>query len=195
MTGFDALLERTTTGFTHAAAAAGLVDVAIAELDTPLGRLLLAATDQGLVRVAFDTEARDDVLGQLATAISPRVVEDPRQLDGVRTALDAYFAHAGSLADVRVDLRLVRGPFRQLVLAQLRRIPSGDVQTYAELAAAAGSPSAIRAAGSGCATNPVPIIVPCHRVVRTGGGLGGYVGGIERKAWLLDHERAALRAG
>ncbi|MCZ4497177.1 MAG: cysteine methyltransferase [Thermoleophilia bacterium] len=191
MTAFDALLERSSAGFSHAAAAAGLVDVSVAELDTPLGRLLLAATDQGLVRVAFDTEQRDDVLDQLATSISPRVVEDPRQLDGVRTALDAYFVHARSLAGIQVDLRLVRGPFRQLVLAELRRIPTGEVHTYAELAAAAGRPNAVRSAGSGCATNPVPIIVPCHRVVRTGGALGGYVGGIERKAWLLEHERVA----
>jgi methylated-DNA-[protein]-cysteine S-methyltransferase len=107
----------------------------------------------------------------------------------VRRELDEYFAGRRASFDVALDLQLARGEFRRLVLAQLREIPYGETWSYGELAAAAGRPTAIRAAGTGCATNPVPLIVPCHRVLRTGGALGGYIGGVERKAWLLEHER------
>jgi methylated-DNA-[protein]-cysteine S-methyltransferase len=194
-TGYDELLERADAAFVDAAAREGLVDVEVARVDTPLGPLLLAAVDGAVVRVAFDVEDHDDVLGQLATAISPRIIErESPVLAAARTQLDGWFDGDLRDFDLPLDLRLSRGPFRREVLVHLQAIPLGETRTYAELAAAAGRPTAVRAVGSGCATNPLPVLVPCHRVLRTGGELGGYLGGIERKRWLLDHE-ARLLAG
>jgi methylated-DNA-[protein]-cysteine S-methyltransferase len=188
---FDTLLDRATDLFLAAAHGTGLVDVATATLDTPVGSLLLAATDAGIVRVAFDVEDHDLVLAELAETISPRVLPAAPGgvLDDARAQLDQYFAGARDHFDLPLDLRLARGPFRREVLALLETIPLGQTRTYAELAAAAGRPNAVRAVGSGCANNPLPVVVPCHRVLRTGGQLGGYLGGTQRKQWLLDHER------
>lgn len=188
---FDTLLDRATDLFLAAAHGTGLVDVATATLDTPVGSLLLAATDAGIVRVAFDVEDHDLVLAELAEAISPRVLPAAPGglLDDARAQLDQYFAGARDHFDLPLDLRLARGPFRREVLGLLETIPLGQTRTYAELAAAAGRPNAVRAVGSGCANNPLPVVVPCHRVLRTGGQLGGYLGGTQRKQWLLDHER------
>jgi methylated-DNA-[protein]-cysteine S-methyltransferase len=187
---FDALLERADARFADAAHAEGLVDVAMTIVDTPVGELLLAATDEGIVRVAFDVEDHELVLAQLAETISPRIVE--RAADPVLVAaaeqLAAYFGGTRATFDVPLDLRLTKGPFRREVLGLLQRIPAGETRTYAQLAVESGRPNAVRAVGSGCATNPVPVIVPCHRVLRTGGELGGYLGGTARKRWLLDHE-------
>jgi methylated-DNA-[protein]-cysteine S-methyltransferase len=188
--GFDALLDRATTSFAEAAAAEGLVDVAVTVVDSPVGQLLLAATDEGIVRVAFDVEDHELVLAQLAETISSRIVErrsDPA-LAAATTQLDAYFGGERSAFDVPLDLRLTKGPFRREVLGLLQQIPAGQTRTYAQLAVESGRPNAVRAVGSGCATNPVPVLVPCHRVLRTGGELGGYLGGTARKRWLLDHE-------
>jgi methylated-DNA-[protein]-cysteine S-methyltransferase len=170
------------------AADENLVDVAWAEHDSPIGRLVLAVTADGLVRVGFPHE--ELVLDELAARLSPRVVRLPARTDAVRRQLDDYFAGRRSVFEVPVDWRLTRG-FRRSVLEQLHsRVGFGEVVSYRELAAATGSPGASRAVGTAMATNPIPIVVPCHRVLRTGGGLGGYGGGIDAKRWLLRHEGA-----
>ena len=170
-----------------AAERAGLLDVAYRVVDSPLGPLLLAATDAGLVRVAFDCESHDTVLGSLAARISPRVLRAPARLEEVARQLDEYFAGRRRAFDLALDLRLARG-FRRLVLEHLRAIPYGSTESYAAVAAGSGSPAAVRAVGSACATNPVPVVVPCHRVVRSDGTIGGYLGGAEAKLTLLALE-------
>lgn len=167
----------------------GLADVAYATTDTPLGRLLLATTPRGLVRIAFQGERPDDVLADLAARLSPRILEAPSQLDDVRRELDEYFDHRRRDFDLALDWRLSHG-FRSKVLHNIARIPYGKTATYAEMAAEAGSPNAYRAAGSACGSNPIPVVVPCHRVVATGGGLGGYGGGVDLKEYLLHFEGA-----
>jgi methylated-DNA-[protein]-cysteine S-methyltransferase len=167
----------------------GLVDVAYRVVDSPHGALLLAASAAGLVRVAFALEGHDAVLNELAAAISPRVLETPARLDGVATQLDEYFAGRRRTFDVAVDLRLAHG-FRRTVLEHLRTIGYGRTETYADAAAGAGNPGAVRAAASACSHNPVPIVVPCHRVVRSDGSIGRYLAGSEVKAALLQLEAA-----
>ncbi len=162
----------------------GVLDVAYRTLDTTVGTLLLAATEQGLVRVAYASENHDTVLQALADRISPRVLHAPSRLDTVATELDEYFS--GPL-----DWRLSAG-FRRTVLNHLAAdIGYGHTATYAKVAQLAGNPKAIRAVGTACATNPLPVVVPCHRVVRTDGGIGGYLGGVEAKRTLLTLEAAA----
>ncbi|MFN2489524.1 MAG: methylated-DNA--[protein]-cysteine S-methyltransferase [Actinomycetota bacterium] len=173
------------------AADAGLVEVAYAHVGSPLGPLLVAATRRGLVRLSLDAAARDEVLGELSAAVSPRVLEVPARLDEARRQLDEYFEGSRRAFDLPLDLRLVDG-FRRRVLATAEAIPFGSVATYAEVAVQAGSACAARAAGSALAANPIPIVVPCHRVLRTGGKLGGYVGGLERKRFLLELEGARV---
>lgn len=190
-THYDALCDRAVDALASAALEAGLVEVAVTRVPTPIGALLVAAVDDAIVRIAFDVEDHAEVLVQLAEAIGPRVLEvETPVLAAARVQLDEYFSGARTAFDLPLDLRLATGPFRREVLALLPQIPVGSTRTYAELAALAGRPRAIRAVGSGCATNPLPIVVPCHRVLRTGGELGGYLGGVERKQWLLEHERA-----
>jgi methylated-DNA-[protein]-cysteine S-methyltransferase len=171
------------------AASAGLVDVAYAEADSPFGPLLVASTRRGLVRLAYPTEAEDDVLQELADALSPRILRGTRRTDDVRRELEQYFEGRRRRFDVPVDWALSRGFFRK-VLRATARIPYGDVRTYTEVAARAGSPRAYRAAGNALHSNRVPIVVPCHRVVHADGGLAGYGGGIERKEFLLELEGA-----
>ena len=168
---------------------AGLLDVAYAELDSPVGPLIAAATKRGLVRLSFSGTSLDEVLDDLAERISPRVLEAPAKLDPVRRELGEYFDGKRTEFDVPLDWRLTRG-FRRSVLRRTARIPYGQVSTYKQMAAAAGSPRASRAAGSALGSNPLPLIVPCHRVLATGGGLGGYGGGLEMKRFLLELERA-----
>ena len=167
----------------------GLLDVAYAEIDSPVGSLLLAATPRGLVRVTFPVEPHEKVLEQLAATISPRVLESPAKLDEARRELDRYFD--GRLRDFELplDWRLTRGFYRK-VLRATSRIPYGQTLSYSEVAKRAGSPRAVRAAGTALGSNPLPIIVPCHRVLRSGGALGGYGGGIEVKQTLLELEGA-----
>jgi methylated-DNA-[protein]-cysteine S-methyltransferase len=174
-------------------AARAVPDVAYAEVDSPLGPLLAASTARGLVMLASEDGGAppDDVLQRLADRISPRVLEAPARLDTVRRELDEYFAGARSRFDVPVDWALV-GDFGRRVLAATAAIPFGEVRTYAEVAAQAGNPRAPRAAGNALGANPIPIVVPCHRVLRTGGGLGGYTGGLERKEALLRIEGVVL---
>jgi methylated-DNA-[protein]-cysteine S-methyltransferase len=172
-----------------AAAADGILDVAYRTVDTPVGTLLLAATERGLVRVAYPNQGHDAALAQLAELVSPRILNAPGRLDAVARQLDEYFAQRRRAFEVPVDLRLSKG-FRYSVLTHLLRIPYGATESYAQVAAAAGSPRAVRAAGTACATNPVPIVVPCHRVVLSDGSPGRYAGGADAKRSLLTLEAA-----
>ncbi|MCZ4327733.1 methylated-DNA--[protein]-cysteine S-methyltransferase [Brachybacterium paraconglomeratum] len=169
---------------------AGLVEVAYRTLDTPLGPLLLAATAQGLVRVAFEREDFDAVLAALASRVSPRVLEAPRRLDEAAVELEEYFTGTRRRFDLPLDRALSTG-FREKVQRVLPRIDYGSTRSYKEIAELVGSPRAVRAVGAACATNPLPIVVPCHRVLRTDGALGGYVGGLDAKTALLTLERTA----
>ncbi len=173
-----------------AAAAAGLLDVAYATLDSPVGQLLVAVTPRGLVRIAYlDSSGDEDAaLAELASRVSPRVLASPVRVDGPRRELDEYFAGRRSRFETTLDWGLTRG-FGRRVLRATARIPFGSVSSYKEVAAAAGSPRGSRAAGNALGTNPIPIVVPCHRVLHAGGGLGGYTGGLERKRALLAVER------
>jgi methylated-DNA-[protein]-cysteine S-methyltransferase len=178
-----------------AASAAGLVDVAYAVHDSPAGRLLLAATPRGLVRVAYlDSSEQEQVLEQLARRVSPRVLLAPRRLDEDRRQLEEYFTGKRKDFELPIDWRLCAG-FGRRVLDATARIPFGALSTYKQVATEAGSPRASRAAGNALGANPMPIVVPCHRVVHSTGGLGGYTGGLERKRLLLGvegHEVPAL---
>jgi methylated-DNA-[protein]-cysteine S-methyltransferase len=167
----------------------GLLDVAYATTDSPVGPLLLAATPQGVVRVSFAREGFDDVLETLAARISPRVLEAPERLDAARRQLDEYFDGRRTRFDVPLDHQLRTG-FRARALEAVGSIPFGHTLTYKRIAVAAGSPGAVRAAGSACATNPIPLLVPCHRVVRSDGTMGQYGGGTEAKRLLLELEHA-----
>jgi len=173
-----------------AAETEGVLDIAYRTIDTPVGALLLAATDQGLVRVAYDREDHDKVLETLAAKVSPRILLAPARLDRVAQEVEEYFAGTRRMFDVPLDLRLATG-FRLGVLAHLSEIAYGRTESYAEVATAAGSPKAVRAVGTACATNPLPVVVPCHRVVRSDGSFGGYVGGADAKHTLLALEAAA----
>ena len=172
----------------EAATAAGLIDVAYATLDSPVGTLLLAATPRGLVRLAYlDQGDETDVLEQLADTVSPRVLAAPRRLDEPRRELDQYFAGRRRDFETPLDWRLTRG-FGRRVLEATARIPFGSTATYKQVATEAGNALASRAAGNALGANPIPIIVPCHRILHSGGGLGGYTGGVERKRRLLTVE-------
>jgi methylated-DNA-[protein]-cysteine S-methyltransferase len=172
-----------------AANAAGLLDVAYRTVDTAVGTLLLAATDKGLVRVAYATQNHDLVLEHLARDVSPRVLRAPARLDAVAREIEEYFAGRRRAFDVPLDLRLAHG-FRRTVLSRLPEIGYGTTASYATIAKASGSPRAVRAVGTACATNPLPVVVPCHRVVRSDGSIGQYVGGVAAKEALLALEAA-----
>jgi methylated-DNA-[protein]-cysteine S-methyltransferase len=166
-----------------------LLDVSYRTVDSPLGPLLLAATGKGLVRVAFSREDHDSVLSRLAADVSPRILRAPRRLDKAARQLDEYFAGKRRAFTVPLDLQLARG-FRLSVLLHLRDIPYGRTESYTAVARAAGNPSAVRAAASACSHNPLPLVVPCHRVVRSDGSFGEYLGGPKAKHALLDMEAA-----
>jgi methylated-DNA-[protein]-cysteine S-methyltransferase len=172
---------------TEAAAAAGLLDVAYATFDSPLGTLLLASTPRGLVRLAYVNGDEADVLEHLADRLSPRILAAPRRLDEPRRELDEYFEGSRRRFEVPLDWRLTRG-FARRVLEATARIPYGATATYKQVATEAGNALAFRAAGNALGSNPIPIIVPCHRILHSGGGLGGYTGGLERKRVLLGVE-------
>jgi methylated-DNA-[protein]-cysteine S-methyltransferase len=172
---------------TAAAARDRLLDVAYRTLDSPVGTLLLAATEEGLVRVAYAREDHDAVLAKLADAVSPRILRAPARLDPAARQLSEYFDGGRRTFELPLDFRLSHG-FRRAVLTHLPAIGYGHTESYAQVAAAAGSPKAVRAVGTACATNPLPVIVPCHRVVRSDGSFGGYVGGADAKRTLLTLE-------
>jgi methylated-DNA-[protein]-cysteine S-methyltransferase len=168
---------------------AGLLDLAYRTVDSPVGTLLLAATPAGLVRVAFASEDHDRVLAALASQISPRILNAPGRLDDAARELDEYFTGGRRHFDLPLDFRLSAG-FRRAVLSQLPAIGYGQTASYAQVAAAAGSPRAVRAAGTACALNPLPVVVPCHRVVKSDGSPGRYRGGPAAKQLLLNLEAA-----
>lgn len=169
----------------------GLVDVAYTTIDSPLGQLLLAATPTGLARVAYPLNDFDAVLEDLALRLSPRVIESPARLDPARRELEEYFNGRRREFDLPLDLSVTSG-FSRRVLEATAAIGFGEHASYADVARAAGSERAVRAAGSALGRNPVPVVVPCHRVLRTGGGLGGYTGGLDKKRFLLDLEGLEL---
>jgi len=173
-----------------AAEAEGLLDVAYTTIDSPVGPLMLAATPKGLVRVAYEVEDHDHVLDALARRISPRVLRAPRRLDAAARELGEYFDRQRRTFDLPLDLSLSRG-FRQLVQQHLPEIGYGQTRTYGQVAELVGNPRAVRAVGTACATNPLPVVVPCHRVLRADGTPGGYVGGPAAKQALLRLEAAA----
>ena len=183
-------LRRLHDRLAAAAQAEGVLDVAYRTVDSPVGSLLLAATDLGLVRVAYDIEDHETVLQALADQISPRVLSSAARLDEVVRELDEYFEGRRRTFDVTLDWRLSKG-FRSTVLHALPGIGYGHTASYADVAQLAGNPKAVRAVGSACATNPLPVVVPCHRVVRSDGAMGGYLGGVEAKRTLLGLESAA----
>lgn len=168
----------------------GLLDVAYRTLDSPFGRLLVAVTAAGLVRVAFERDDDEAVLSELAVAVTPRILASPRRTDEVARQLDEYFAGRRRHFELSLDLRLAGG-FRRAVLEELCAIPYGATRSYAAVAAAVGNPKAVRAVGTACARNPVPLVVPCHRVVRSDGTIGNYGGGTDAKVALLTLESAS----
>ena len=169
---------------------AGVLDVAYTTIDSPVGPLLLAATERGLVRVAYEREDHDRVLDALAARLSPRVLRAPKRLDTARRELDEYFTGGRTTFDLPLDFAL-SGGFRETVQRALSRIAYGRTLSYKDVATVVGNPRAVRAVGTACATNPLPVVVPCHRVLRADGGLGGYIGGLDTKAALLSLEKAA----
>ncbi len=179
-----------------AAAAAGLLDVAYATLDSPAGPLLLASTPRGLVRLAYIDQGEQAVLSELARQVSPRVLRSPRKLDQPRRELDQYFAGARREFELSLDWQLIHG-FGRRILSATARVPYGSVSTYKQVAAEAGSPRGARAAGNALGANPLPIVLPCHRILHADGGLGGYTGGLDRKRLLLSIEssQGALDTG
>jgi methylated-DNA-[protein]-cysteine S-methyltransferase len=179
--------ERAIDRFRGGAEAAGLLDVAYTDADSPFGALLLAQTERGLIRVGLPNQDREALLEELAAKVSPRVLEAPARLEEARRELDRYFA--GDLREfaLPLDWSLSHG-FRRQVLEGIATIPFGETRTYTEMATGAGNPRAVRAAGSACGSNPIPVVVPCHRVLRRGGALGGYAGGLAMKESLLDFE-------
>jgi methylated-DNA-[protein]-cysteine S-methyltransferase len=185
----EATLARLHHKLEQRAAEAGLLDVAFRTIDSPVGLLLVAATPLGLVRVAYQQEGHDAVLQALARRISPRILAAPRRLDDVARQLEEYFAGRRTAFDIALDRRLSAG-FRGTVLDHLAAISYGHTESYADVAAAIGHPGAVRAVGSACATNPLPVVVPCHRVLRSDGSLGGYLGGLDVKRALLELEGA-----
>jgi methylated-DNA-[protein]-cysteine S-methyltransferase len=183
-------LRRLRERLADAAQAEGILDIAYRTVDTPVGPLLLAATERGLVRVAYRSEDHNAVLQTLAERISPRILHAPARLDTTARELEEYFTGTRHTFDIPLDWRLSAG-FRATVLHRLPDIGYGHTASYASVAALAGNPKAVRAVGSACATNPLPVIVPCHRVVRSDGSMGGYLGGVEAKHTLLALEAAA----
>lgn len=206
MTDVERMLQETSSARNddscHAAEAAkrflvrvnaeGTADIAYGAVDSPFGTLLAAATSRGLVKLAFPEESADSVLDRLALRISPRIVEaPPTALDPLRRELEEYFAGRRQGFEIALDWSLI-GPFATKVLRATAAIPYGDYSTYSEIAARAGSPRGSRAAGNALGSNPIPIVIPCHRVLRSGGALGGYGGGLDRKRHLLALEGALL---
>ena len=165
----------------------GILDVAYRTVDSPVGPLLLAATDLGLVRIAYACENHEAVLQTLSDRISPRILNAPTRLDATVRELDEYFAGRRQSFDIPLDWQLSAG-FRRTVLNQLPSIAYGHTATYAALAQLAGNPKAVRAVGTACGTNPLPVVVPCHRVIRSDGAIGGYLGGVDAKRHLLALE-------
>lgn len=173
---------------------ASVLDVAYAEIDSPIGELVVFVTPRGLLRVKYDDEPIDATLAEVADRVSPRILRAPARTDTVRRELDGYFALRRRQFELPIDWSLVGG-FSRSVLRQTARIPFGNVRSYGQVARLAGSPRAARAAGNALGSNPIPIVVPCHRVLHADGGLGGYSGGLDRKRYLLALEGSLPERG
>jgi methylated-DNA-[protein]-cysteine S-methyltransferase len=183
----DSLLE----SLAAAAVREGLADAVFTRLSSPIGRLVVVQGPLGIVRIAFEEEPEDRVLAEVAGRLGPRVVASDRELGPARDALSAYLEGEGDRLDLPVDLGLVSAPFRRRVLETLHReVGRGEVVTYGGLAERSGNPRAVRAVGTACGRNPIPLVVPCHRVLPASGGIGEYGGGRERKRVLLALEGA-----
>jgi methylated-DNA-[protein]-cysteine S-methyltransferase len=167
-------------------------DVAYALVDTPVGKVVAAQTKRGLATLSYEDGDLDRLLEWLSAGLSPRILEAPGRLDAVRRELDEYFAGKRHEFDLKIDLSLIKTPFAKRLLQATARIPFGETRTYRDMATAAGNPLAVRAAGNALGHNPIPIVVPCHRVLRTGGSIGGYTGGLDRKIKLLATEGVEL---
>jgi len=183
----DTTIDTAINRITARAAEEGLLDVAYTTADSPFGPLLLAQTRRGLVRVGLPNQDAEELLIDLSERVSPRVLEAPAQIDEARRELDLYFEGKLDHFNLPLDWRL-SGGFRQRVLRAISRIPYGQTRSYTEMARKAGNERAVRAAGTACGSNPIPLVVPCHRVLRTGGALGGYGGGLPMKRALLELE-------
>jgi len=173
------------------AAGRGLLDVAVGELDSPIGRLLVAVTPRGLARVAFESEDRDRVLAEIARRLSPRILESAAVTGDARRELEEFFAGERTRFGVKVDRRLIQGIARD-VLRATSKIPYGELSTYGGVARQIGRPTAARAVGRALGSNPIPVVIPCHRVIGAGGALTGYAGGLDRKVALLELEGSLL---
>ena len=183
----DSLLEAVAS----AAVREGLADAVFTRLSSPLGRLLVVQGPRGIIRIGFEEEAEDALLAEVAGKLGPRIVASDRELATTRDTLSAYLEGEGDTLQLPVDLELVHAPFRRAVLETLHdTVGRGEVVTYGALAERAGNAKAFRAAATACARNPVPLVVPCHRVVPGSGGIGNYGGGPERKRALLQLEGA-----
>jgi methylated-DNA-[protein]-cysteine S-methyltransferase len=180
-------MKKALQRFAAGAEAEGLLDVAYAMADSPFGPMLLAATPRGLVKLSLPGYDPDETLEDLAARISPRVLEAPSRLDEARRELDLYFDGKLTEFDLPLDWQLTGG-FRRRAQQAINRIPFGQTRSYSEIARSAGNERAVRAAGTACGSNPIPIVVPCHRVLRSGGALGGYGGGLPMKEGLLKLE-------
>jgi methylated-DNA-[protein]-cysteine S-methyltransferase len=186
----DTFLDRLAS----AAVREGLADAVYTTLSTPLGPLVVVQGERGVLRIVFEGEPLDHTLAGVAAGVGPRIVQSDRELAATRDTISAYLEGDDDRLELPVDLSLVHGPFRRAVLETLHReVHRGEVVTYGALARQAGNPRAVRATGTACATNPVPIVVPCHRVLPASGRLGAYGGGPERKRALLTLEGAPLR--
>jgi len=189
-------LARLHAALEVAAVRTGVLDAAYRFVDSPVGSLMVVSTERGIVRVAFEREGHDAVLDSLSTRLGSRVLKSTIQrgpgaaLNAAAKEFEEYFSGKRTVFDLQLDLSLSKG-FRRDVLEHLRVIPYGQTESYTEVATASGSPRAVRAVGSACATNPLPVIVPCHRVLRSDGSLGGYLGGLEAKRALLNLESVA----
>ena len=180
-------LDRLQAELARRAARAGILDVAYARADSPLGTLTVFVTRRGVVRVAYENEPDDLLFEELADGVSPRLLRDPGRTDAARREVEDYFEGRRRTFDLPIDWSLVHG-FAVGVLQATARVPFGEVSSYGDVAAEAGSPRAARAAGNALASNPIPIVVPCHRILHADGGLGGYSGGLDRKRFLLRLE-------
>ncbi|MGO2053022.1 methylated-DNA--[protein]-cysteine S-methyltransferase [Arthrobacter sp. MYb224] len=181
------LLRELHTRLERSAGEQQLIDIAYRVVDSPIGRLLMACTEVGLVRVAFESEGHESILDILSGKVGARILRAPAKLDNVAWQLEEYFAGDRQEFEVPLDLRLST-EFRRQVQLELSQIGYGETWSYARMAERLGKPKAVRAVGSACATNPLPIVLPCHRVLRTDGSLGGYLGGLETKTYLLRME-------
>jgi methylated-DNA-[protein]-cysteine S-methyltransferase len=189
------LTEKFLDSLAAAAVREGLADAIYTRLPTPIGRLLVVQGEEGVLRIGFEEEAEDLLLADVASGVGPRVIESDRELAATRDALSAYLEGDSVTLTLPVDLRLARGPFRREVLETLRGVARGATITYGALAERAGHPRAARAVGTACARNPIPLVVPCHRVLPSSGGVGAYAGGAARKVALLELEGALPSSG